>query len=276
MLMTGLLLVACGSNVAPEDDHNLLTKFNSTWNIYEKLEHNDDGSVTYNALPWGGLVGSFMKKNLPVDLSEYESITFVFDQPTSAATQIMVSEKLKTWGKAGISSLTCEFDGQDVHSVDEIVLQASDTCTITVSNIYMTPNDATWESTPIWIGNCEFDNWQNGFVIDGDKFNAAEEGDKLEFIFSTDTTDPNRTYWLFKTIYSGTDETLEGNDSHLNEWGCASVGKQSTAYRIVLTAKDVVNLREKGLFVNGFYCKVTQCNLLRKTYGEVDEGQSAY
>jgi hypothetical protein len=69
---------------------------------------------------------------------------------------------------------------------------------------------------------------------------------------------------LFKTIYNTTDETLEGNDSELNEWGCASVSSTATSYRIRLTAKDVENLKKYGAFVNGYYINVTQVNLLRK------------
>ena len=80
---------------------------------------------TYDALPWGGLVADVKYRNMPVDWSNYESITFEFAEPTKVPTQIMVSDKLKTVGKAGISSLTCYFDGQDLKSVNEVALQAS-------------------------------------------------------------------------------------------------------------------------------------------------------
>jgi len=50
----------------------------------------------------------------------------------------------------------------------------------------------------------------------------------------------------------------------LNKWGCAPVGRKSTVYRIPLTSKDIVNLNEKGMFVNGVYLNVTQVNLLRR------------
>ena len=42
------------------------------------------------------------------------------------------------------------------------------------------------------------------------------------------------------------------------------MGQAATSYRILLTANDVKNLREKGLFVNGYYTNVTQVNLLRR------------
>ena len=42
------------------------------------------------------------------------------------------------------------------------------------------------------------------------------------------------------------------------------MGQAATSYRILLTANDVKSLREKGLFVNGYYTNVTQVNLLRR------------
>ena len=42
------------------------------------------------------------------------------------------------------------------------------------------------------------------------------------------------------------------------------MGQAATSYRILLTANDVKKLREKGLFVNGYYTNVSQVNLLRR------------
>lgn len=270
--LTFLLLVSCGGSQEPEDENDVLSKFHSTWNVHEKCVVNDDGSVTYEALPYSGLVGTFLQNNLPTDLSGYESITLGFAEPLPVAVQLCVSDRFKTWGKKGITSLTCSFDGQDVTSVDHIVLQATDTCLLTVTSAYLTPKEGRWESKTIWKGKCSFGNWENGFVVPGEQFLDANEGDKLEFLFTTDKSNPEVTYWLFKTIYSATETTLEGNDSELNEWGCAGIGEAATVYRIVLTYNDVVNLRDKGLFVNGYYAIVTQCNLVHKVYdAEEDE-----
>ena len=82
--------------------------------------------------------------------------------------------------------------------------------------------------------------------------------------FKADTSDPDVTYWLLKTVYNGRTETLEGNDSELNDWGCAGVSSMATIYRILLTANDVKNLQKYGLFVNGHYVNVSQVNLLRR------------
>ena len=266
-IMAVFLLAACGLNLSGDDDLNITSKFKGTWNIYEEFKKNDDGTITYYALPWGGLVGMFKERNMPVDWSAYESVSFEFAEPTPVPTQIMISDKLKTWGKPGITTLTCSFDGQDVRSVSEVALQASDTAVIKVKRVYLTPGNAVWVSEPIWKGKCALGNWADSIVIKPEMFTTAYEGDKLEFVYTNDMSNPN-TYFLFKTIYQGTDSTLEGNDSELNAWGCALVGKGSTVYRIPLTSRDVSMLREKGLFVNGYYNNVVQCNLLRKEYEE--------
>ncbi len=259
-------LFSCNEKSDENSDLDVIDKFKTTWNIYEKIEYNEDGSLTYSALPWGGLVGSFSEHNMAVNMSNYESITFEFSQPTTVTTQVVVSDNLKTCGKPGITSLTCCFDGQDVRSVDEIVLQAADTTVIYVRDIYLMPNDVTWESKNIWKGNCEFGDWSSGIVVEAEKFTNAVEGDKLEIVLKTDRSNPKVNYWLLKTIYNQTDMTLEGNDNELNEWGCAYVARAADTYRILLTDRDVKNLSERGLYINGYYTIVKECNLLRKVY----------
>ena len=261
-----VLLVACSNDKNASDKLNLMSKFDNTWNIYESFTNNEDGTITYNSQPWGGLVGTVKEQNMPVDWSNYESVTFEFAEPTKVATQIMVTSSLKTWGKPGIKSLTSYFDGQNVTSVSEVVLQTADTASVIISKVYLTPKDATWTPVSLWKGNCVFGNWQNGFVISPEKFDEAYEGDKLEFVFSTDTSNPDVTFWLLKTVYNTTGTALEGNNNELNDWGCAQIGNATTVYRIILTAQDIAQLRQYGLFVNGHYLNVTQCNLLQKEY----------
>lgn len=263
-LATALLILSCESDSRHLGENDVTLKFNSTWNIYERCTTDNEENIIYDAIPWGGLVGTFLDKNMPVDLSGFESITFQFAQPVPVPIQVVVANRFKTVGKKGVSSLTCYFDGQDVTSVSEIVLQASDSCSIIVKDVFLTPGNAKWESTPIWTGSCSFGSWTGGFVVKPEFFADACEGNKIEFIFNTDRSDPEVTYWLFKTIYNGTTETLEGNDKELNEWGCASIGENATSYRIILTDKDVKNLQEYGLFVNGYNINVSQVNLLRR------------
>ena len=261
-IVSTILLVACGPKT--EDDGLTLTsKFNGTWNIHESLEHNNDGSIIYHAIPWGGLVGSMRERNLPVDWSDYESVSVEFAEPTRVGTQLMIKGKLRVFGKPGITTLTCYFDGQDVSQVDEVAIQSADTSTLKVKRVYLTPGATIWNSTPIWTGNCEFGNWENGFIITAEKFLDVQPGDKLEFLYDIDRSDPKVEYWQFKLIYNGTEKTLEGNAEQQNAWGCTPVG-ESGVFRVRLTANDVKELRKVGMFVNGYYCNVSKVNLLKK------------
>ena len=166
------------------------------------------------------------------------------------------------------AQLTCNFDGQDVTSIDEVTLQAEDSTVIVVKDIVLTPVSGSWRTIPLRTLNCEFGDWQDGFTIGPEIFKNADlrKGDKLEFVYTTETSDPTVDNWLIKTIYnnSSTDSTLQGNSVALNRWGCAPVGRRSTVYRIPLTVHDIVTLNQKGVFVNGRYLKVTQVNLLRQ------------
>lgn len=261
-VVASVMLMACVSNT-DDDGLNLTSKFNETWNIHESFDKNSDGSITYHAIPWSGLVASVREQNLPVDWSKYESISVEFSEPTKFGTQIAISDQIKVFGKAGITTLTCYFDGQDVSQVGDVVIQTAENGTVTIKRVYLTPGTSVWDSAPIWTGECDFGNWENGIIVPSEKFLDAQEGDKLEILYQTDTTDPDVQYWQLKTIYNGTEKTLEGNANNLNDWGCALVG-HSGIMRIRLTANDIKELRKVGMFVNGYYTKIKQVNLLKR------------
>ena len=263
LLALMLTFVACANRSENDDENSLTSRFKSTMNIHERIERGSDGVITYSALPWGGLVGSMKEHNLPVDWSDYEAVTIDFAEPTKVETQLLVSDRYKAYGKSGISSLTCNFDGQDVSSVDEVTLQAADSGTIKVKEVRLTPVTGTWKTVPLRTINCEFGDWQNGFMLKPELFEHAQVGDKLEFLYTTDTSNPDVNNWLIKTVVANTETSLEGNSDALNKWGCAPVGRRSTVYRIPLTATDIKNLKEKGTFVNGRYINMKQCNLLQ-------------
>jgi hypothetical protein len=261
-IMAFMVMVACGSN-SDGDSLDLTSRFNGTWNIHEKFEKGDNGEIIYHAIPWGGLVGSMRERNLPVDWTPYESVSVEFAEPTKVGTQLLIKDRLRVFGKPGITKMTCYFDGQDVTQIDEVAIQSSDSSILKVKRVYLTPGSSVWDSTPIWEGHCVFGNWEEGFIIPGDKFLDAVAGDKLEFIYEVDRSDPKVEYWQFKTIYNGTDSTLEGNADQLNAWGCCPVG-ESGVFRIRLSENDVKELRKIGMFVNGYYNIVTKVNLLKK------------
>lgn len=261
-IMASMVMVACGSN-SDGDSLDLTSRFNGTWNIHEKFEKGDNGEIIYHAIPWGGLVGSMRERNLPVDWTPYESVSVEFSEPTKVGTQLLIKDRLRVFGKPGITKMTCYFDGQDVTQIDEVAIQSSDSSILKVKRVYLTPGSSVWDSTPIWEGHCVFGDWEEGFIIPGDKFLDAVAGDKLEFIYEVDRSDPKVEYWQFKTIYNGTDSTLEGNADQLNAWGCCPVG-ESGVLRIRLSENDVKELRKIGMFVNGYYNIVTKVNLLKK------------
>lgn len=265
VLVIIILPSACTLPWMQEDDEfDITSKFKATWNVHEKFERNSNGSITYQSVRFGGLVGLVKENNLPVDWSGYESITIEFEDSTKVETQLLIGNTMRSWARRGITKLTCYFDGLDMRQVDQVVLQTADPTILTVKRVKLSPVSTSWDSTPIWEGDCKFGNWENGFIINPEQFSTALEGDKLEFVFSTDTSDPNRGYWLIKSVYNTTSQPLEGNFSEQNQWGCTMVGQAATSYRVRLTAKDVNELKKKGLFVNGFYVNATQVNLLRK------------
>lgn len=259
-----LLPSACTLPWMQEDDPlDITPKLKATWNIHEKIEHHGDGSVTYQSVRWGGIVALVKEHNLPVDWSGYESITYEFAEPLKVDVQVWVAGVVR-YAKKGITKFTCYFDGIDMHQVNEVVLQTVEPTVMTIKSLTLTPVSGSWDSTPIWEGECILGNWENGFTIAPEQFSTAMVGDKLEFVFTTDVSDLSRTYWQLKTIYNATDQILEGNSNEVNDWGCAQLGEKATTYRIRLTAKDVKQLKKRGLFANGYYAIVTQVNLLRK------------
>lgn len=262
VMIASTMLMACMSN-NDDDGLDLTSKFNSTWNIHETFEKNRDGSVTYHANAWSGLVASVREQNLPVNWSDYESISVEFSEPTKFGTQIAISDQIKVFGKTGITTLTCFFDGQDVSQVGDVIIQTAENGTVTIKRVYLTPGASEWDSTPVWTGECNFGDWEEGIIVDKEKFLDAQEGDKLEILYQTDISDPSVEYWQIKTIYNGTDNTLEGNASNLNDWGCALVG-HSGILRIRLTANDIKELRNVGMFVNGYHTIIKQVNLLKR------------
>ena len=105
MMVASVLLIACTAPKTESDDGTvtLNSRFNSTWNIHESVEHNDDGSITYNSIPWGGLSADMTERNLPVDWSKYESLTVEYTGPTKVGTQVKIGTKVIVYGKKGIS-----------------------------------------------------------------------------------------------------------------------------------------------------------------------------
>lgn len=261
-LLAVLMLAAC-SEKTNDGNKNITEAFRERWNINEEVIHNSDGSITYYSVTWGGLVANFTNSEQPENWSDYDKIIFEFAEPTSVNTQIVLNERVISIGSPGITKLSSPLVGIDVSDVKQVALQTAEPTTIKVKRVVLTKSQDVGLTTSIWDGECVLGNWTGGFEIPSTQFKNASAGDILEITYTTDISNPSVYYWQLKTIYSNTDKTLEGNANELNEWGCATMGKGTTRYRITLTEGDVEQLKKNGLFVNGYYITVTQCFLLQ-------------
>lgn len=128
---------------------DIIDRFSYTWNKTESIAHNDDKSITFNAVSWGGLAAYYAVKENPEDESsqeigadwtEYDGIVFEFAEPTKVNTQILIQpikgDDVSAWGDVGITSLTCMFEGKDVSNVKQIALQTSAETTLVITKIY--------------------------------------------------------------------------------------------------------------------------------------------
>ncbi len=260
--LASCLLWSCFNN-DNSGELDITSAFKNRWNIRESVRQDGENGIIYDAVKWGGIIGDFVVDDKPADWSQYGKVVVDFSKPTPANTQLMLNEKVFAWGKRGITSLEGNFAGLEIAEVKQLIMQCDSDCTINIKRIYLLPASELDLSTTLWEGRCVFGNWTNGFEVKPDKFADAKEGDMLEIVYTTDTSKSDVTYWQIKTIYAATDVPLEGNAKMLNEWGCATVGKGTTLIRITLTKNDAAKLKEKGLYVNGYFTVATQCNLLQ-------------
>ena len=148
------MLVAVSVNAEEVD---ITSMFNYTWNASESLVTNDDGSITFNSVAWGGLAAWLATKDendndVPADWSAYSKVVFEWAETTTVNTQILVlngdNQAASGWGNTGITSLECSFSGKDVSAVSQIALQTSDATTLTIKRIYLVTKDGSEPETP--------------------------------------------------------------------------------------------------------------------------------
>ena len=169
-LMAAALFAVCVN----AEEVDITSHFTYTWNNAESIVNNDDGSITFNAVAWGGLAGWFATDEGKADWSGYESITFEFAEATTVNTQILVGNA-KAWGDVGITKLTCSFDGIDMSGVDQVALQASAETTITVKRIYLTGKQSYSEGKTL--------NIEDGLIKAGE-FAGLSDDAKVEFTYT--------------------------------------------------------------------------------------------
>ena len=149
--LIALMLCAFSVNAKEQEQEvvDVTANFTYCWNPSESLTLNEDNSITFNSVSWGGLaswVGG-------ADWSGYEKIVFEYAEPTTVNTQILVQladdSNVSAWGNAGITELVCTFDGNDMSAVNQVALQTSDAATITIKRIYLVVNAGGGEQDPI-------------------------------------------------------------------------------------------------------------------------------
>ena len=121
---------------AESETLNLIDRFTNCWNNTETNTHNDDGTVTYNAVQWGGLAAWIGGE----DWSEYEKIVFEFAEPTTFATQIFLQyadgTETKAWINDGAATAECTLEAGKV-AVNQAALQCAEAGTLTITKIYL-------------------------------------------------------------------------------------------------------------------------------------------
>lgn len=138
ILLSFVMAVAVlAAHAATED---IISKFTYTWNGAETFTNNEDGSITFNAVSWGGLAAWLATDDGKCDWSAWKKVVFEFAEPTTVNTQILVGDA-SAWGEVGITSLECSFEGKDMSAIEQIALQASAPTTITITRIYLSDGE---------------------------------------------------------------------------------------------------------------------------------------
>ncbi len=116
---------------------DLIDRFTYCWNDAETQTHNADGSITFNAVQWGGLAAWIDNE----DWSEYDKIIFEFAEPTPVATQVKVQynsgNDTDTWINEGSTKAEGNLDATNKVSVKQVALQSSDAAVLTITKIYL-------------------------------------------------------------------------------------------------------------------------------------------
>ena len=145
-IFTLIAAVLCAVCVNAEEV-DITSNFTYTWNENESLVNNEDGSITFNSVSWGGMAAWVATKDeadqdVPADWSGYSKVVFEFAEATTVNTQILVGEA-SAWGNPGITSLECSFAGKNMGAINQIALQTSDPTTIVVKRVYLVTKDGS-------------------------------------------------------------------------------------------------------------------------------------
>ena len=224
------MFIMTALNYASEID--ITHEFTGLWKQQdgEKMTRNADGSITYEAVGWGGLAAWY---NSSKNWSVYDELVFEFAAATTVNTQIMIQggEEIKQWGEVGITSLSCKFAGHDLTKVSQAALQASDATTLQIKRVYLV------------YTNDEGDDYA-GPIIDPYPMERVTDSEGFETSFSAVAN--MRIGWNLGN-------TLDTHSGAVdNMWIESSTNRSSSAYETgwgqALTTKALIHMFKKAGF----------------------------
>lgn len=140
----GTDVIAKGVEGMPDLD--LTNRFTELWNNSESKTVNSDGTITYNAAQWGGLV---MPLHAAIDFGQYESLVIKFAEATPVKTQWYIEHGTETysWNQrstyeiaAGSTEFELDFASKNIWNLNriyQVALQAAEAGTLKISSIYL-------------------------------------------------------------------------------------------------------------------------------------------
>lgn len=131
------LFICCLLPLLAQQNVDVTSSFTGCWNNQEQVTHNADGTITYKATTWGGLVWWIGGD----DWTEYSKIVFELASPAPCAVQPIISYNYNEWERkyhnAGVTDATLDLNPDKRHSVIQVAFQTAEEATITIRRIFL-------------------------------------------------------------------------------------------------------------------------------------------
>ena len=125
---------------------NITSHFNYCWGNEEQYTRNSDGSITYQAKTWGGLVYW-----VDQDWSAYKRMVVEFIEPAPVDVQPIIQYGDEQWEgfytTKGAVEVICELDKSKRNKVFQVALQSSANTTLYVRRIYLVKEETEESDT---------------------------------------------------------------------------------------------------------------------------------
>ena len=235
------------------DPDDLLPNFNLTWHGSEEtIVPNIDGTVTYNADQWGGMVAMFED----VDMSAYQYLVFEFAEATPCAVNPLIiyangTEQTANYKNAGKTVVVSQLNAAGAAHVSQIVLQAGEKASLKISKVYLTndppelpsvelPGFAIWSSeTPFAV------DWSNVISVaaNNDNLAGAKVGDVIHVAVEGVPDNLSSIYDAQVALSDGAGTAIEGG---------VPVGSTDITEAVFVITGDMLKfIQASGLVVSG-------------------------